>query len=91
MAIDTEDTATIHIFNKRGRGRPRTRVESAKELNRLNQAKHRADQKARGLKQVSIWLSEQSIEAMTALQEADGLSRDEAINNLIEAGLTANS
>ena len=32
MAIDTEDKATIHIFNKRGRGRPKTRVESAKEL-----------------------------------------------------------
>ena len=76
MAIDTEDKATIHIFNKRGRGRPKTRVESAKELNRLNQAKHRADQKARGLKQVSIWLSEQS---------------NEAINNLIEAGLKASS
>ena len=91
MAIDTEDKATIHIFNKRGRGRPKTRVESAKELNRLSQAKHRADQKARGLKQVSIWLSEQSIEAMESLQEAEGLSRDTAINNLIEAGLKASS
>ena len=91
MAIDTEDTATIHIFNKKGRGRPRTRIESPKEINRLNQAKHRADQKAKGLKQVSIWLSEQSIEAMKALQEAEGVSRDQAINDLIEAGLKANN
>ena len=61
MAIDTEDKATVHIFNKR-------------------QA---------GYKQVTAWLSEQSQQAVIILKAAEEVSRDEAINELILAGLKA--
>ena len=89
MAIDTTDTATIHIFNKRGRGRPKTRIESAKELASMRQVKFKEDKRAAGFKQSTVWLSGDNVEAMKAYQEAEGLSRDAAINNLIEAGLKA--
>jgi hypothetical protein len=91
MAIDTTDTATIHIFNKRGRGRPKVKLESAKELASMRQVKFKEDKRAAGFKQSTVWLSGDNVEAMKAYQEAEGLSRDAAINNLIEAGLKANN
>lgn len=89
MAIDTTDTATIHIFNKRGPGRPKVKLESAQELNKQGQARFRAEKRAAGLKQSTVWLSAESIEAIKQHQEAEGLSKDVAINELIEAGLKA--
>ena len=89
MAIDTTDTATIHIFNKRGRGRPKVKLESAKELASLRQVKFKEDKRAAGYKQVTAWLSEDSLNAVTIHKVAEEVSREEAINELILAGFKA--
>ena len=89
MAIDTTDTATIHIFNKRGRGRPKVKLESAKELASMRQVKFKQEKREAGYKQVTAWLSEKSQEAVTIHKVSEEVSRDEAINELILAGLKA--
>ena len=89
MAIDTTDTATIHIFNKKGRGRPKVKLESAKELASMRQVKFKEEKRAAGFKQVTAWLSEKSQEAVIIHKVAEEVSRDQAINELILAGLKA--
>ncbi len=91
MAIDTTDTATIHIFNKRGRGRPKVKLESAKELASMRQAKFKKGKRDAGFKKSTVWLTGSNAEAVKAYQEAEGLSKDAAINSLITDGLRANT